>query len=301
MCAYRWRPSSSSRTTSAHLECVLRPTRPNITCTPLRSSLRAQVMLDCSSKRAFSSTRTATCTPRSAARARLSAMSLSSDIRYSVILIDCTLGSSAAAATKDSTVLPNDSYGWCTNTSRSRSVSNQVFSPRAIACTLDGVTPFHGSSRSAGRSSVTSWKSAVRSISVRCSVTSSSSRSSSSSSMLSISGGMPACASSLTALPNLRRRSSISSASRRSSASSSATVKSVLRVTRKNQCSSIRIPGKRSPSWAAITSSSGTNRTPSGSATSRGSSDGTLTRAKRRSPSSGSLTITARFSDRLEM
>ena len=50
-----------------------------------------------------------------------------------------------------------------------------------------------------------------------------------------------------------------------------------------------------------MTCSSGTKRSPSGSSTNRGSSDGTFTRAKRRSSDSGSRTITARFSDRFEM
>ena len=50
-----------------------------------------------------------------------------------------------------------------------------------------------------------------------------------------------------------------------------------------------------------MTCSSGTNRSPSGITTNRGSRDGTLTLAKRRSPVLGSATITPRFSDRLEM
>ena len=89
-------PSSSSRTTSTHLECVFSPTRPYTTCTPARSSALAQAMLACSSKRAFTSTSTATCTPRSAARMRLRTMGLSPDVRYSVILMVRTRGSSDA-------------------------------------------------------------------------------------------------------------------------------------------------------------------------------------------------------------
>ncbi len=46
---------------------------------------------------------------------------------------------------------------------------------------------------------------------------------------------------------------------------------------------SISMPGKSCRRWAAITCSSGTKRSPSGSTTNRGSRDGTLTRAKRRS------------------
>ena len=50
-----------------------------------------------------------------------------------------------------------------------------------------------------------------------------------------------------------------------------------------------------------MTCSSGTNRSPSGITTKRGSSDGTLTRAKRRSPVVGSRTMTPRLSERFEM
>ena len=61
------------------------------------------------------------------------------------------------------------------------------------------------------------------------------------------------------------------------------------------------MPGNSASRCAAITCSSGTKRSPSGSATKRGSSGGTLTRAKRRSPVIGSRTTAARFSDRFEM
>ena len=50
-----------------------------------------------------------------------------------------------------------------------------------------------------------------------------------------------------------------------------------------------------------MTCSSGTKRSPSGITTKRGSSDGTLTRAKRRSPECGSPTMTPRLSDSVEM
>ena len=48
-------------------------------------------------------------------------------------------------------------------------------------------------------------------------------------------------------------------------------------------------------------SSTGTKRWPSASTTRRGNTLGIFTRAKRRSPTSGSVTIAARLSDRLEM
>ena len=102
-------PSASERTTSSVLECVFSPTRPYTTCTPARSSALAQLMLASSSKRAFSSTRAATCTPRSAARMRLRTMGLSPEVRYSVILIVSTRGSSAASRTNASTEVANDS------------------------------------------------------------------------------------------------------------------------------------------------------------------------------------------------
>ena len=104
-----------------------------------------------------------------------------------------------------------------------------------------------------------------------------------------------------TARPNRRRRSSISTATSRSSASSSSSDRSALRVTRKGRCSSICIPRNSASSLAAMISSSSTQPEPSASATNRGSVSGTLTRANRRSPVSGSRTVTARFSDRLEM
>ena len=104
-----------------------------------------------------------------------------------------------------------------------------------------------------------------------------------------------------TTRPNLlRRRRTDSIASRRSSASSSSS-KSASRVTRNGWCASTSIPGNSAPSLAAMTCSSSTKRSPSGSATKRGSSGGTFTRAKRSSPLDGSRTVTARFSDRFEM
>jgi hypothetical protein len=62
-------------------------------------------MLAPSSKRALSSTITATCLPRSAARIRARTMGLSPDVRYSVILMASTWGSTAAWRTNSSTVV----------------------------------------------------------------------------------------------------------------------------------------------------------------------------------------------------
>ena len=59
-------------------------------------------------------------------------------------------------------------------------------------------------------------------------------------------------------------------------------------------------PVNRSSRWAAITSSIGTNRyLPT--VRKRGSSGGTLTRANKVTPDSGSAIITARLSDSPEM
>ena len=61
-------------------------------------------------------------------------------------------------------------------------------------------------------------------------------------------------------------------------------------------------PGTGVESCAAITCSSGTKRSPSGSGRNRGSSGGTFTRAKRRSSGVGvARPATPRFSDRFEM
>ena len=63
---------------------------PYTTWTPARSSCLAQLTLLASSKRALSSTSTATWTPRSAALISARMIGLSPPARYSVILIDCT-------------------------------------------------------------------------------------------------------------------------------------------------------------------------------------------------------------------
>ena len=101
--------------------------------------------------------------------------------------------------------------------------------------------------------------------------------------------------------PRSRRRSTDSIASSRSPPSSSSSSKSASLVSRKTECPTISIPGKRTSRWAAMTCSMGTNRSPSGSSTNRGSNGGTFTRAKRRSPLAGSRTSAARFSESEEM
>ena len=57
-----------------------------------------------------------------------------------------------------------------------------------------------------------------------------------------------------------------------------------MRVTRNGWCATISMPGNSWSRCAAMTCSSGTNRSPSGRRTNRGSSGGTFTRANRRSP-----------------
>ena len=73
-----------------------------------------------------------------------------------------------------------------------------------------------------------------------------------------------------------------------------------MRVTRKAWCSRMSSPTNSSLRWAAITSSSGTNRCAE-TVRNLGSSGGTFTRANMVSPVSGSATMTARLSDRPEM
>ena len=81
---------------------------------PARSIRVAHLMLASSSNRALSSSTTATCLPLRAARTRCLMTSLSFDVRYSVILIARTLGSSDASRRNRSTLCWNDSNGWCT-------------------------------------------------------------------------------------------------------------------------------------------------------------------------------------------
>jgi hypothetical protein len=66
-------------------------------------------MLACSSKRALSSTSTATCLPSSAARIRAATIGLWPEVRYRVCLMASTAGSAAAAVMKDSTEVVKES------------------------------------------------------------------------------------------------------------------------------------------------------------------------------------------------
>ena len=111
-------------------------------------------------------------------------------------------------------------------------------------------------------------------------------------SRLRVAAGIVRSTSRRTASPNRRRRSSSSMAMSRSSASSSSTVKSALRVTRNRCASTTSMPVNRSRRLAAMTWSMGTNRWGSTSSR-RGRIWGTLTRAKTRSPVSGSRRPTA--------
>ena len=110
----------------------------------------AQPTLVASSKRALSSTSTATCTPRSAARIRLRAIGLSPPARYSVILIDCTRGSSAASEMNCSTLLAKLSYGWWTISARSRTTEKKLRPVSSALATRPAVTGGHGWSLSSG-------------------------------------------------------------------------------------------------------------------------------------------------------
>ena len=75
-------------------------------------------MLACSSKRALISTSTSTCLPASAASMSASMIGESPDVRYSVCLIASTCGSAAACSMNRCTRVANESYGWCSRTSR---------------------------------------------------------------------------------------------------------------------------------------------------------------------------------------
>jgi len=80
-----------------------------------------------------------------------------------------------------------------------------------------------------------------------------------------------------------------------------ATARAPARVTRNPGTRTMCMPGKSWSNRAATTSSRGTNRSPSGRSVNRGNSGGIFTRANRRSPVSGSLTIAAKLSARPEM
>ncbi len=81
---------------------------------------------------------------------------------------------------------------------------------------------------------------------------------------------------------------------------SSSISRSWLRVTRKVWWATMSMPPNNWPRWEAMTSSRGTKR-PGATAMKRGSSGGTLTRAKRMAPVRGSRTCTARLRDWPEM
>ena len=89
---------------------------------PAASMRCAQTMLLRSSKRAFSSTSTATCLPASAASISMSTSGEFAPMRYSVILMAMTCGSRTAARRNASTDA-KESNGWCTRWSRSRTSS----------------------------------------------------------------------------------------------------------------------------------------------------------------------------------
>ena len=159
----------------------------------------------------------------------------------------------------------------------------------------------HGVNRSAGKSILAIWKSAVSAIGARWRVTSVASSSSSSISIANMSASMVSGTSRRTALPKRRRRSSISTAANKSSASSSSSDKSALRDTRNVWHCSMFIPGNSRPRFAVITSSINTKRVEPGTDMKRGKFCGILTRAKRRSCVRGSLAMMARLRARLEM
>ena len=90
---------------------VFSPGMPWTTWAPASSSARDQRMFSRSSKRAFSSTMHTACLPFSAARMSEGTSAESSEVRYTVILIASTFGSSTACSTNRSTLEANEWYG----------------------------------------------------------------------------------------------------------------------------------------------------------------------------------------------
>ena len=88
---------------------------------------------------------------------------LSPPARYSVILIDCTLGSSAACEMNASTLVPKLSYGWCTISARWRMTSKIGRSVSFAAAIRPAVTDGHASSFRSGRSRSSSCHRKLRS------------------------------------------------------------------------------------------------------------------------------------------
>ena len=212
----------------------------------------------------------------------------SPEVRYSVCLIASTCGSSAACSMKRVTDVANESYGWCSSTSRCFSAANMsagfAVSTSARCGWVDGRKAGYLSS---ARSRSASENSPRRSSGPGSRKTSFSLMSSSETSSSSIFGSMSSSTSSRTGgRPTLRRSSSRSRATSRFSASSSSTSTSSFRVTRNTWCWTTCIPVNSWPRCWAITSSSGTNR-PSSSLMNRASTDGTLTRANCRRPGVG--------------
>ena len=194
------------------------------------------------------------------------------------------------------------SYGWWTRMSPSDMAAKMSrTSSSSSGASRRWVTGTKSGYLSSPRSTSYTANRPPRSIGAAWATTSASVSSSSSRISSSASPEMSSSTSRRTALPNRRRRNSISMAARRSSASSSSTVRSALRVTRNATWSTTSMPGNRRSMNAAMTCSSGTNRSPSGMTTKRGSRGGTFTRANRRWSVVGSWTITPRLSDRLEM
>ncbi len=157
----------------------------------------------------------------------------------------------------------------------------------------------HGGSRSSGRSMVASDQSEVKSSGgwMRNVSRSPTSRASIRSSTRP--SGAFSSTSRRTTCPKRRRRSWASTAPSRSS-DSSEIEKSASRVTRKSELSSTSIPGKSRSTWHRMTSSSGTSRR-SSTGRKRGSREGTLMRANRVSPFTGSRTLSPKLRERPEM
>ncbi len=176
-------------------------------------------------------------------------------VRYRVCLIASTRGSAAAETTRRWVLAANESYGWCTRTSRSVIAAKMLLSVGSTAS--EGTNAGYLSCRmsrsamafSPDRSSGPGSRYTAR-VSIPSSVTSRS----------STSLDIDSSTSSLTACSKRRRISSRSIDFSRSSVTSSSISRSRVLVTRNTCCSSTSRPANSCGRCAAITSSIGTNR-----------------------------------------
>ena len=219
-------------------------------------------MLLRSSKRAFSSTSTATCLPWSAASISRSTSGELAPMRYSVILIAMTCGSCTAARRNVSTEV-NESNGWWSRKSWSAICSNTL----SVSSGAHSVRGTSAGYFSAGRCSLNSACQSPKPSRSVARATTSSSTSKFSIRMLNTRLGMSASTCSSDSAPwrnCFRPRSTVSS---RSSASSSWITMSVSRMIRNRCVPSTCVPGNSVWMLRRMTSSRNTCDMPAAAAT----------------------------------